>query len=124
MADTLNSIYCPACNSKMTKIKLPDVDFHIDICLDGCGGILFDNRELKTVLSLEEVIDKIIEAQENKEYKAVNTSEVRKCPVCHRPMVKLGNNNAVEIDVCNSCGAKFLDYGELQKAKELNNHNK
>ena len=34
-------------------------------------------------------------------------------------MVKMGAGAGnVEIDVCNTCGAKFLDNGELEKVRE------
>ena len=39
--------------------------------------------------------------------------------LCDIPMVKLGEQTDVEIDVCNMCGAKFLDNGELQKLRAL-----
>ena len=45
MTDTKNQINCPACGKEMKKIYLPNEKINIDICLDGCGGIFFDNRE-------------------------------------------------------------------------------
>ena len=44
---------------------------------------------------------------------------MRVCPICNVPMVKMGAGAGnVEIDVCNTCGAKFLDNGELEKVRE------
>ena len=31
----------------MEKIFISDANINVDICLNGCGGILFDNRELE-----------------------------------------------------------------------------
>ena len=47
MADNLEEIYCPACGKKMHKIFMDAQGVNLDVCLDGCGGIFFDNREFK-----------------------------------------------------------------------------
>ena len=48
-ADTLEKIICPGCGKEMKKIFLNGQNVYIDICLDGCGGILFDNREFSSL---------------------------------------------------------------------------
>lgn len=45
MADTLETLKCPACGAIMEKVFIPKEGINIDICLNGCGGIFFDNRE-------------------------------------------------------------------------------
>jgi len=40
-------IDCPACNRKLSKLKVQDIV--VDICEDGCGGVWFDAGELKKV---------------------------------------------------------------------------
>lgn len=118
MADTKEIITCPACDCEMTKIYMPEAGINIDICLDGCGGILFDNRELEKFNKSENDINEVLKVIEGKEFKAVEEAEVRICPICQTAMVKNGaSTNNVEIDVCNVCGAKFLDNGELQKIR-------
>ncbi len=47
MADTKKILNCPACGKEMKKIPLEDYGFCVDICLDGCGSIVFDNREFQ-----------------------------------------------------------------------------
>lgn len=113
--DTEKMINCPACGNKMTKVKFPDTDFNIDICADGCGGILFDNTELAKILSSKEIANKIINYQNNTSFKMPCKADLRVCPVCNTPMTKVGDT--VEIDVCESCGAKFLDSDELEKLR-------
>ncbi len=119
--DNKTTITCPACGKEMTKILLPEAGIEVDICLDGCGGMFFDNRELQKVDGPEDNIEKILEAIKNKEFEKVDTSAKRICPLCKVPMVKLGSETEVEIDSCNLCGATFLDNGELSKLRELRN---
>lgn len=119
MADNEMNIECPACGKKMTKLYMQEAGVNIDICLDGCGGIYFDNRELEKFDESHEKIDEILAAIEGKTFEAAEDKEVRICPICGVPMVKMGAaNGEVQIDVCNSCGAKFLDNGELHKIRE------
>jgi Zn-finger nucleic acid-binding protein len=124
MADTTNIIKCPACGKVMEKIYIPDAGVNIDICLDGCGGIFFDNRELEKFDGKNENIDKLIKSIDGKEFIPVNDNELRLCPVCGAAMLKMGAaEGTVQIDVCQACGGKFLDNGELQKIRKYRNDN-
>ncbi len=120
MADNLElELICPACGEKMKKVFMPDAGINIDICLDGCGGIFFDNRELNKFDEPHENADEILKMVEGREFKKVDETETRHCPICKIPMVKMGSGiGGVQIDVCNKCGAKFLDNGELFKIRE------
>ena len=116
MADTKRVILCPACGAVMTKIYVPEANIDIDFCIDGCGGIFFDNRELDTVKDLDKTAEEIIELAHSKFYNAVDESLTRYCPVCHVPMRKyMVDFSDLEIDTCDSCGGKFLDNQEFQK---------
>ncbi len=119
MADNKEIIKCPACGCEMTNIFIPEENINIDICLDGCGGIYFDNRELEKFDEKHENIDVILEQLKGKEFKAVDTTEKRICPICKTPMVKhfMSIKKEVEIDECYQCGGKFLDFGELEKIR-------
>ncbi len=119
MSDTKETIKCPACGKEMKKVFIKDKGFYLDICIDGCGGILFDNREFKRFDEQNEPIDDILNAYSDKKYKPCNEHEERICPVCLQPMVKnfASSLKEVQIDECYSCGAKFLDYGELEKIR-------
>lgn len=114
--DTKHVINCPACGSKMIKVEFPSTDFHIDICADGCGGIFFDDKELAKIMSSREIVDGIINYLNNTSFKMPCKDDLRVCSVCNNPMDKVKIND-LEIDVCNSCGAKFLDCDELEKLK-------
>lgn len=113
-------INCPACGKEMKKIHMQDENVNLDICLDGCGGIFFDNRELDKLDQSGDGIAEILYAINNKDFEKVDTSAERKCPICGIPMVKMGSMTEVEIDSCNMCGGVFLDHGELEKLREIN----
>lgn len=119
MADNKINLECPACGKQMTKLYMAEAGVNIDICLDGCGGIYFDNRELEKFDESHEKIDEILTAIEGKHFEPAEDKEVRICPVCGVPMAKMGAANGdVQIDVCHNCGGKFLDNGELLKIRE------
>ena len=119
MSDNKQIINCPACGKEMVKVFDKEKGINIDICLNGCGGILFDNREFEKFDEAHENADEILDAIKNKNFTKVDEAETRVCPICKIPMVKMGaGDGSVEIDVCNTCGAKFLDNGELEKVRE------
>lgn len=115
MADSHQTLRCPACAKEMKKIFIPSEGINIDICTDGCGGIFFDNREFKMFDERHENIDDIIKAIENKEFDTVDESLPRYCPACGVKMVKnyASIKKEVQVDDCYACGGKFLDHGEL-----------
>ncbi len=119
MADNFKTIKCPACQKEMHKIFIPSEGINIDVCLDGCGGIYFDNREFKSFDEQHENIDQILKAIEGKEFIKVDETLPRTCPVCGARMVKnfASIKKEVQIDECYACGGKFLDHGELTKIR-------
>lgn len=119
MADTYEFIKCPACGKIMKKVYLENQDFMVDICLDGCGGIWLDNRELKKLDEKKEDITPISEAKKNHDYIKVDTSLDRECPLCHKPMVKnhVSAKMEITIDECYKCGGKFFDHSELESMR-------
>jgi len=119
MKDNLKTICCPACGKKMEKVFMPQQKVNLDVCLNGCGGIYFDNYEYKKFDECHEDIQKPIEAYEGKTFQPVDASITRICPVCGRKMVKnfASAKREIEIDECYTCGAKFLDYSELEKIR-------
>ncbi len=119
MSDNLNIINCPACHNKMTKIYIPELKINIDICLDGCGGIYFDNREMNRFDENKEDISHILETIKDKKFIEVDETETRVCPICGHNMVKhfSSDKHEIEIDECYSCGGIFLDNKELGKIR-------
>ena len=119
MADNLESIYCPACGKKMDKIYMPSAGVNLDVCVNGCGGIYFDNREFAKFDEQHEDIQPLVSAFEGKEYNVVDSSETRICPVCSMKMVKnyASAKHEIQVDECYGCGGKFLDHCELDKIR-------
>ena len=119
MKDTTEIRVCPACGKEMHKIYISSVKCNLDVCLDGCGGIYFDNLEFKKVDEGHEDISELIEALEGREFVKVDESQTRYCPSCGAPMVKnfASAKHEVEVDTCYSCGGIFLDGGELLKIR-------
>lgn len=124
MADTTQIVRCPACGEEMAKIFLPELSMYVDVCTDGCGGIFFDNRELKILNNNADQIDVIMDSIDGKNFKKVDETLDRVCPSCGAKMVKnkvnndeVHNGEFVVIDECYQCGSKFLDFGELGKFK-------
>lgn len=120
MADTHQTLRCPACGKEMQKIFVPSEGVNIDICTEGCGGIFFDNREYQMFDEKNENIDDVIKAIENKEFQQVDQSLPRHCPACGAKMVKNFSSikQQVQIDECYACGGKFLDHGELGEIRK------
>lgn len=119
MADNLEDIYCPACGKKMQKIFMPEQGVNLDVCVDGCGGIYFDNREFKKFDEPHEDISPLVEVLAGRVFKTVDESAERKCPVCGNIMVKnhSSSKQQIQVDECYHCGGKFLDFSELDKIR-------
>lgn len=124
MTDTKQTIICPACGKQMKKIFIEEAGINVDICSDGCGGIFFDNQELENFDEIHENADKIFQELAEKHLKPVDGNQQRICPVCNVPMLKMEAKNNITIDVCNVCGAKFLDDCELHMLRGYFSNNK
>lgn len=120
MSDNYQTIRCPACGNKMKKVFIPSAGVNVDICVDGCGGIYFDRKEIQHFQKgNDNSYNEIKKELSGKIFTHVNQNETRVCPVCAAKMVKTkiqGLN--VEIDTCYSCGGIFLDNGELELIRE------
>lgn len=120
MADNREEIYCPACGKVMEKVFMSNQGCSLDVCTEGCGGIFFDPNELQYFDEECENIDDLKEVLKNKTFEKVDESEIRVCPLCGNNMVKnyVSAKEKVQIDECYNCGAKFFDYGELDRMRE------
>ncbi|MBQ9244964.1 zf-TFIIB domain-containing protein [bacterium] len=121
MADNKDVIInCPACGKPMKKIFMPEQGVNLDVCVDGCGGIYFDNREFSKFDEPHEDITPLIKLLKDKEFQKVDESQTRVCPVCGSDMVKnySSSQQEIQVDECYHCGGKFLDFGELEKIRE------
>ena len=115
---------CPSC--KMNLVTKNELGIEIDICLNGCGGVWFDASELEKVDEAHENITMTtLFAGKNQNSVVVDRSKIRNCPRCDS--VKLDRiceykDNDLEIDSCKNCNGVWLDPGELNTLRELNDN--
>jgi Zn-finger nucleic acid-binding protein len=115
-----NDIICPICSKKMTKLELGKTT--IDVCLDGCGGIWFDNYEIRHFDNGSEDIGQILENIQPEEGTKYDPDAERLCPRCpNSVMIKTyyDFDETVLVDRCNICGGTLLDGGEIAKIRSL-----
>ena len=109
---------CPACENMLQEMTAGDVA--VDVCKGGCGGIWFDQFELKKFDEPHESAGEALLDIERDESLVVDYSKRINCPKCdgvvmmrHFFSVKKG----VEVDECPNCAGFWLDAGELRKIR-------
>lgn len=111
---------CPACSDSLQTRQVGLVA--VDVCDGGCGGIWFDNFELKQMDDPEEAVDKELLHVKRKADLVVDQQRRRVCPRCEGNVVMMrvfsSPTKEVEIDSCPSCGGTWLDAGELEKIRQ------
>lgn len=111
---------CPACGNQLREMTAGDVV--VDVCRGGCGGIWFDNYELKKFDEPHEEAGQDLLDLERDESIAVDHSAERKCPKCDDVVMMrhfFSIKREVELDECPGCGGMWLDAGELGKIRSL-----
>lgn len=111
---------CPACKRSLQEMTAGDVT--VDVCKGGCGGIWFDNQELKKFDEPHEGAGEAILDIERDEGLHVDHSQRRNCPHCHDVVMMrhfFSIKREVELDECPGCGGMWLDAGELAKIRGL-----
>lgn len=102
---------CPACGNEMVTQSAGTIQ--IDVCEGGCGGVWFDNFELRKV---DEVgADQIRNVQRDPSLR-VDQERKRRCPKCpHQVMMRryFSRLRRTLIDECPSCAGIWLDAGEF-----------
>lgn len=110
-------IDCPACGTTMKKIYMPQQKVYLDVCSEGCGGVFFDNKEIKLFEKPESDITPLQTIlNNNSKFKKVDENVTRQCSICGMNMVK-HYLNTVTVDECYGCGGLFLDHLELDKIR-------
>ena len=111
---------CPACENMLEQMTAGEVT--VDVCKKGCGGIWFDQFELKRFDEPHESAGEgLLDIERDKSIIVDHTKRI-KCPKCddivmmrHFFSVKKG----VEVDECPGCGGFWLDAGELGEIRSL-----
>ena len=109
---------CPVCKRQLTQVMVGDVE--VDVCQGGCGGVWFDEFELK---KLDEPHEHMGEALSGISYDPsipVKHDEKRHCPKCKDIIMRrhfFSAKREVEVDNCGKCGGYWLDLGEIHKIR-------
>lgn len=111
---------CPACGNVLQEITIGDVE--VDVCQGGCGGIWFDNFEIKKFDEPHESAGEELLDIERDESITVDHTKRLKCPKCDEVVMMrhfFSVKKQVEVDECPGCGGFWLDAGELLKIRSL-----
>jgi uncharacterized protein len=111
---------CPACGNSLQSVAVGDVT--VDVCKRGCGGIWFDNHELKKFDEPHEADGQALLEIERNPRISVDYNKRRNCPICDNIVMMrhfFSVQRQVEIDECPNCGGVWLDCGELARIRAL-----
>jgi len=111
---------CPACFNELQEMTFGDVA--LDVCKGGCGGVWFDNFELKKFDEPHEPAGEgLLNVEKNPDVN-VDRSQRYKCPKCDDIVMMrhfFSVKKKVEVDECPGCGGVWLDAGELEQLRGL-----
>ncbi|MHC4260433.1 MAG: zf-TFIIB domain-containing protein [Planctomycetota bacterium] len=113
---------CPACSNELQEVTVADVA--VDVCKGGCGGIWFDNFELKKFDEPHESAGEELLDVECDTGLVVDRTKKFNCPKCNDIVMMrhfFSVKKEVEVDECPSCAGFWLDAGELRKIRSLFN---
>lgn len=106
---------CPACGRPMREIPVGGIP--LDVCDGGCGGIWFDNFELRKIARAGGPLPEALVQINWDPAVAVDPGKKRGCPRCEGVIMLrhfYGVKREVEIDECPRCAGIWLDRGELE----------
>jgi len=107
---------CPVCDRTLGRQTVGGL--RVDVCEGGCGGIWFDQFELKKVDESSESAGEALLDIERDPAASVDLNARRTCPKCTDGVVMMRHYTSIKrrvtIDECPECGGVWLDAGELQ----------
>ena len=111
---------CPACENILQEMTVGDVA--VDVCKGGCGGVWFDNFEIKKFDEPHESAGEALLDIERDESLIVDHTKRLKCPKCDDVVMMrhfFSVKKSVEVDECAGCAGFWFDAGELRKIRGL-----
>jgi len=105
---------CPACGRDLVQKAAGGIT--LDVCEGGCGGIWFDNFELKKMDEKHETVGEEFLNIRRDPSVSVDLKARRKCPKCGDVVMMqhfFSVAKKVTIDECPKCAGIWLDAGEL-----------
>jgi Zn-finger nucleic acid-binding protein len=108
---------CPACGHLLKKIHINGVE--VDACHGGCGGLWFDNFELKRFDEPHEPVNEAMLLVPIEPTIHFDPDMKRDCPRCAVPMMRhyFNQQRRTHMDSCPQCGGNWLDAGELTQVR-------
>lgn len=97
---------CPVCSKPMIVLEVDRVE--VDHCV-GCGGTWLDGGELDLLLEGAQNRSDLLAAMRA----AGGREELRRCPICEKPMEKVRCNDEL-LDRCVNNDGIWFDTGELR----------
>jgi Zn-finger nucleic acid-binding protein len=112
--DWRHGMNCPACGRELSRLVVGGIT--VDACNGGCGGVWFDQGELKHFDKPgDEPSRALLEVPKDPSVR-VDPSARRRCPR-DTDVVMMRHywspKHAVSVDECPQCGGYWLDQGEL-----------
>jgi Zn-finger nucleic acid-binding protein len=92
---------CPACGNQLQQMTVGGVT--VDVCKGGCGGIWFDNFELKKFDEPHESLGEKLLETERDESLTIDRTKKLKCPKCKEVVMMrhfFSIKKQVEVDEC------------------------
>jgi uncharacterized protein len=112
-------VNCPACAKNLKEVNQSDLK--VDVCDQHCGGIWFDNFELKKVDEAHESLGEALLDMSPHTPMRINHEGKRLCPRCaNQPLARhfFTVRQEIEVDDCPACGGIWLDVGELSSIRK------
>lgn len=110
---------CPRTGTEMKEIEIGGIKVDIS---EACGGVWFDNFEIKKFDEVHESAgEELIQLMEKYRDKHLDLSQRLKCPKDGTIMMRrfYSPARAIEIDECPQCGGIWLDAGELAMIRDM-----
>lgn len=111
---------CPACDRTLDQQVVSDV--RVDVCRGGCGGIWFDQFELKKFDEPHEEAGQELLDIEHDPSVRVDRIKRLNCPNCEDVVMMrrfFSVKRELEVDECPACAGFWLDVGELRDIRSL-----
>jgi uncharacterized protein len=109
---------CPACDQLLTPVTFNGTS--VDVCEHGCGGVWFDQGELKRFDNPLEALERALDILTPAPEVTRDLSARRRCPKCTDSVLMrhfFSAKRAVTIDECPTCAGIWLDRGELAQIR-------
>lgn len=107
---------CPACGNELVTRVAGSIS--VDVCDGGCGGVWFDNFELRKV---DEVGAQTIRSVPRDLALHVDQESKRRCPKCPDQLMLrryFSRLRRTLIDECPNCAGIWLDAGEFDAIEQ------